>query len=168
MFSKKLLISTTLVFASAIAILVAQNNVALSGRETTVWGRHARMMIVTDPARSFTATNLSDAGLITIFSNLAAPYPKGSYWCCTGYNVMGPTAGEQWMAAAFTPNADHTVAQIEVAVGYSQGKTNGVVVSLNRDSNGVPGKAMKTWNVAGLPRFGTCCGLVVRSDSSGI
>ena len=32
----------------------------------------------------------------------------------------------------------------------------------------MPGKALKTWNVSGLPRFGTCCTLVVRSDSSGI
>lgn len=72
------------------------------------------------------------------------------------------------MAAAFTPAADHTVTQIEVAVGYSQQGTNGVVLSLNSDNNGVPGKALKTWNASGLPRFGTCCVLLVKSDSSGI
>ncbi|HXM20381.1 MAG TPA: choice-of-anchor R domain-containing protein [Terriglobales bacterium] len=126
------------------------------------------MTVVTESAPSFTTTNLNDSGLVTIFSNLAAKYPKGEYWCCGGYNVMGPAQGEQWMAAPFTPGADHTVTRIEVAVGYSQGKTNGVVLSLNRDSNGVPGKALKTWNASGLPRFGACCTVVVKSDASGI
>jgi hypothetical protein len=32
----------------------------------------------------------------------------------------------------------------------------------------VPGKALKTWNASGLPRFGDCCTLVVKSDSAGI
>ncbi|HWY54583.1 MAG TPA: choice-of-anchor R domain-containing protein [Terriglobales bacterium] len=167
MFSKKLLISTALLFAGAMAILAAQNNVPRANG-TTIWGQHARMTIVTDPPPSFTTTNLNDSALVTIFSNLAAVYPKGEYWCCSGYNVMGPAQGEQWMAAAFIPSANHTVTRIQVAVGFSQGKTNGVVVSLNRDNNGVPGNALKTWNASGLPRFGTCCGLVVKSDDSGI
>jgi hypothetical protein len=168
MFSKKLLVSTALVFAGATAIAGAQNDVVLRGNGTTVWGKHARMTVVTEPAPSFTTTNLKDSGLVTIFNNLAAKYPKGEYWCCTGYNITGPSQGEQWMAAAFTPNANHTVTRIEVAVGYSQGTTNGVVLSLNRDSKGVPGKALKTWNVSNLPTFGTCCTLVVKSDRSGI
>ena len=169
MFSRKLLVSMGLVFAGAMAILAAQNNV-LRGNGTMVWGKHARITVVTDPAPSIATTNLNDAGLITIFSNLGAAYPKGEYWCCTGYNVMGQNsgAGEQWMAAAFTPAADHTVTKIEVAVGYSQQGTNGVVLSLNLDNNGVPGKALKTWNASGLPRFGTCCGLVVKTESAGI
>jgi len=126
------------------------------------------MTIEAGPTGSQTANHLKDSGLVTIFSNLASKYPKGQYWCCSGYNVMGPSQGEQWMAAAFTPAANHTVTRIEVAVGYSQGKTNGVVVSLNSDKNGVPGKALKTWNASGLPRFGTCCMLVAKSDSAGI
>jgi hypothetical protein len=171
MYSHKFLISTGLVFAGAVAILAAQSNAGFRGKPTAVWGKHARMMVVTDPAPSVTTTTtLDESGLVTIFSNLAATYPKGRYWCCTGYNVMGPNsgAGEQWMAAAFTPGANHTVTKIEVGVGYSQQGTNGVVLSLNRDNNGVPGKALKTWNAMGLPRFGACCSLVAKSDSSGI
>ncbi|HXM24243.1 MAG TPA: choice-of-anchor R domain-containing protein [Terriglobales bacterium] len=170
MFSKKLLVSIALVFAGATAIAAAQNDVALRGHRTTVWGKHARMTVVTEPAPSFTTTNLNDSGLVTIFSNLAATYPKGEYWCCTGYNVMGSNSGvgEQWMAAAFTPGANHTVTRIEVAVGYSQQGTNGVVLSLNRDSHGIPGKALRSWSASNLPRFGTCCTLVVKSDKSGI
>jgi hypothetical protein len=170
MFSKKLLVFTTLVFAGATLIAAAQNDGGTSGHGVTVWGKHARMTLVVEPPASRSRPNLSDSGLVTIFSNLAAKYPKGEYWCCTGFNVMGSQsgAGEQWMAAEFTPGADHTVTRVEVAAGWSQQGTNGIVVSLNRDSNGVPGKALKTWNVSGLPRFGDCCGLVVRSDASGI
>jgi hypothetical protein len=168
MFSKKMLVLTALVFAGSMTIASAQNDVVSRGNGTSVWGKHARMTLVPEPDASRTTANIKDAGLVTIFSNLAGKYPKGEYWCCTGYNVMGPTEGEQWMAAAFTPRANHTITRIEVAVGYSQGRTNGVVLSLNRDNHGVPGKALKTWNVSGLPRFGTCCLLEVRSDSSGI
>jgi len=170
MFAKKFPISTVLLFACAMATAVAQNDAAWRSKGTTVWGPHARMTVVTEPPRSRTAANLKDAGLVTIFSNLAAKYPKGQYWCCTGYNVMGSNSGvgEQWMAAAFTPAADHTVTRIEVAVGYSQGTINGVVLSLFSDNNGVPGNALKTWNASNLPMFGTCCALVVKSDSAGI
>jgi hypothetical protein len=170
MISKKLLVSFTLVVAGATAIAAAQNDAVSRGNGTTVWGKHAMMTVVTEPTPSFTTTNIKDSGLVTIFSNLAAKYPKGEYWCCTGYNVMGSNSGvgEQWMAAAFTPSANHTVTRIEVAVGFSQGTTNGVVLSLNRDNRGVPGKALKTWNASGLPRFGACCTLVVKSDKSGI
>jgi hypothetical protein len=170
MFSKKLLLFTTLVFAGARLIAAAQNDGETSGHRVTVWGKHARMTLVAEPPASSSRPNLRDAGLVTIFSNLAAKYPKGEYWCCTGFNVMGSQSGvgEQWMAAAFTPGADHTVTRIEVAAGWSQQGRNGIVVSLNQDSHGVPGKALKTWNVSGLPRFGDCCGLVVTSDVSGI
>lgn len=171
MFSKKL-VYTALVFAGVTAIAAAQNNVAVRGNGTTLWDEHARMTVVTKatPASPFTRNDLNDSGLVTIFSNLAARYPKGEYWCCEGSNVMGPNSGvgEQWMAAAFTPRANHTVTRIKVAVGYSQQGKNGVVVSLNDDNHGVPGKALKTWNASGLPRFGTCCALVVKCDSSGI
>jgi hypothetical protein len=170
MFSKRFLVLAVLLLAGATAIAGAQSNIAAQSNGTMIWGTHARMTVVAEPARSRPAAILEDSGLVTVFSNLAAKYPKGQYWCCAGYNVMGPgqNLGEQWMAGAFTPAADHTVTRIEVAVGYSQQGPNGVVLSLNSDNNGVPGKALKTWNASGLPRFGDCCGLVVKSDSSGI
>ena len=37
--------------------------------------------------------------------------------------------------------------------------TNGVTLSLNRDSSGAPGTAIKTWNVVNLPTFPGCCKL---------
>ena len=171
MFSKKSLISTTLVLAGASAIAAAQNDRVLRGNGITVLGTHAKMTFVIEPGRSSPAkTKLNDSGLVTIFSNLAAKYPKGEYWCCGGYNVMGPgqNLGEQWMAGAFTPRTNHTVTRLEIAVGWSQQGPNGVVVSLNLDNNGVPGKVLKKWNASGLPRFGDCCRLLVESDGAGI
>jgi hypothetical protein len=169
MFSKKSLISIALVLAGTSAIAAAQNDRVLRGNGITVSGTHAKMTFVIEPGRpSPTKTKLNDSGLVTIFSNLAAKYPKGAYWCCGGFNVTGPTQGEQWMAGAFTPRANHTVTRLEIAVGWSQQGTNGVVVSLNLDSNGVPGKVLKKWNASGLPRFGDCCRLLVESDGAGI
>src|SRR5262245_45346163 len=117
----------------------------------------------------FTEEKGDDPGLVTIFSNLASKYPKGIYWCCSGYNVTGPNSSfsEQWMAAAFTPDTDHMVTKIQVAAGWSDG-TNGIVISLNEDTNGIPGTALKTWNVSGLPFFGTCCTLLKVSSRIGI
>lgn len=167
-FANKLLISGAFVLIGATAIAAAPSGIA-NGDRTTIVGRHARVTMVAQSDKSFIRTELADAGLVTIFSNLASKYPKGEYWCCEGYNIMGPNSGlgEQWMAAAFTPGANHTVTKIEVAVGYTQG-TNGVVISLNKDSNGMPGSALKTWNASALQNFGTCCAIVVKSDRSGI
>src|SRR5262249_21786353 len=117
----------------------------------------------------FTEEGSDDPTLVTIFSNLASKYPKGEYWCCSGYNVTGPNSSfaEQWMAAAFTPDADHTVTKIQVAAGWAEG-ANRIVISLNEDTNGIPGTALKTWNVSGLPFFGTCCTLLKVSSRIGI
>lgn len=134
-----------------------------------VQGPHAKMTFLPfAQTRGVIPEGATDTGLVTIFSSMASKYPKGVYWCCTGYNVMGPDAGEQWMGGSFTPSANHTVTRIEVAVGYSQQGTNGVVISLNQDNGGVPGTALKTWNATGLPTFGTCCVVVVKTDKTGI
>jgi len=132
-------------------------------------GGYAKMTIVPRAMLPFTAENSDDPGLVTIFSSLASKYPKGVYWCCEGYNVMGPNsgAGEQWMAAAFTPDVDRTVTKIEVGAGWSDG-TKGIVISLNDDNNGIPGNALQTWNVRDLPFFGTCCTLLKVSSQQGI
>lgn len=166
MFPRKFVLMCIVVMLAAMA--TAQD--ASSPTTLTVRGKHATMSIVTEPKSPPTQTNINSAGLVTIFNNVAAKYPKGLYWCCQGYNVMGSNSGvgEQWMAAAFTPGTDHTVTRIAVAVGYSQQGTNGVVISLNDDNNGVPGQVLKQWSATGLPRFGDCCGLVVESDSTGI
>jgi hypothetical protein len=154
------------VLAGGMTSAGAQNPLA---HGITVAGNHAKMMMVPQSALPFIAESSDDSAVVTIFSNLASKYPKGPYWCCSGYNVMGPNsgAGEQWIAAAFTPDADHTVTRIELGAGWSEG-TNGIVISLNEDRKGVPGKALRTWNVSGLPFFGTCCTVLKVSTRNGI
>ena len=89
--SKKFLISTTVMLASAWSIAGAQNASAVKGNVkgngTTVWGKHAAVTVVTEAPRSAaksitstnsnaTKTNTSDSGLVKIFSNLASEYPN--------------------------------------------------------------------------------------------
>ena len=191
--SKKFLISSAIMLASACTIAGAQNarvvnrnvngNVNIKSNGTIVRGKHAVMTVLTEAPRSnagtntttFTSTNetktnIPDSGTVTIFSNLASKYPNGEYWCCTGYNIMGPSSGvgEQWMAAAFTPYANRMVTKITVAAGFSQGTVNGVILGLRADNNGIPGAWLKSWNLSNLPRFGACCALLSGSDAAGI
>ncbi len=159
--------------ALALALLVSGGAVsaASSGpsRGILMNGTHAKKIVIPEPALSFTPMPSDVPGQVTIFSNLASKYRKGEYWCCSGYNIMGRDsgAGEQWIAAAFIPDADHTVTKIQVGAGWSQG-TNGIVISLNKDDHGVPGNALKTWNLSSLPIFGTCCTVLQVSSRTGI
>lgn len=163
MFAKTCLGLAALALASAAMSAAAQDG----AHGTIIQSAHGKMLVATQSLAPTLSGRADDAGLVTIYDSLADKYPKGRYWCCTGYNVMGPQQGEQWMGAAFTPGADHTVTRIEVAAGWSQGP-NGVVVSLDNDKAGMPGTALKTWSVSNLPIFGTCCALVVKADRAGI
>lgn len=166
MSAKTIFVFAALALAGATVSAIAQDG---GSRGVIVQGPRAKMMVVTEAPAIFTASPLNDSGLVTIFDSIAGKYPKGRYWCCTGYGVLGPNQGmgEQWMGGGFTPNANHTVTRIEVAVGWSGG-TNGVVISLNADNNGVPGTALKTWNISNLPKSGGCCTVVAVTDKSGI
>ena len=106
----------------------------------------------------FRPTNPNPAKLKTIYSNLGTGttvYNSGQGW-----TVCGPNSGicTQWVAMPFTPTASALVKKIGAAVGWFAG-TKEVVISLNRDSSGVPGKAIRTWHVTNMPGFGTCCAL---------
>jgi hypothetical protein len=171
MFIGKPLCVCVLAFVAAGPVATASDREDNGVNTITVQGPYAKMTVLPNaPMRGVILQHDEPAGLVTIFSSLASKYPKGVYWCCTGYNVMGSAsgAGEQWMGGAFTPKADHTLTQIEVAVGYSGQGVNGVVISVNEDNGGIPGKALKTWNASGLPVFGTCCTVVARTDKGGI
>ena len=107
-------------------------------------------------------------GLITIFDNFAHKYPKGLYLDLSGANVRG-TEGAQlaWWGEPFTPSANHTVTDVEVAASSYSG-TNAVELSLYNDSGGVPGKALKTWTLKNLPASGQCCVISAGTDAKGI
>jgi hypothetical protein len=79
--------------------------------------------------------------LITIFSNLATAYPKGLYFSGAGYTVAGPANKPEYEeAVAFTPAANHTLTEIEVPISILAGTSNTLVLTLNADNAGVPGR----------------------------
>jgi hypothetical protein len=153
MCKKTLLTLAVLALASVIAFATGKDGIAVS--------KDGRMVMATKPARTITRSTPSDAGLVTIYGNIGTSYPKGPYWCCEASSITGPTAlpgflPEYWEASAFTPTADHSVTKVEVAVSLISG-TNGLVLGLYNDASGVPGTAIKTWTLSGLPDFGSCC-----------
>jgi hypothetical protein len=119
--------------------------------------------------------SFSNAKYVKIFDNLAAP-PSGTYWGEVQIMVLGgggnSTFPDDQLAAAFTPSANHTATKIEVALVQSSFGfgTAGFALSLNEDAGGVPGKALLTAQLPGLPNNGTgwCCALVVGTIPSGI
>jgi|SRR5579863_5185 hypothetical protein len=98
------------------------------------------------------------ASLLTIYSDLGT----GStvYLPNIGWSVDGPGSGGGQVASAtpFTPKRNFNLVLIKVAILTVAG-TNGVTLSLNRDSSGAPGTAIKTWNLVNLPQFAGCCKL---------
>jgi len=158
----------------AFLILAALALAGLTGfaaeKDGVVISRDGRMMFIPKRSQAFTPSAPSGAGLVTIFNNIAKAYPKGAYSCCDGYTVEGPAAQagpKFWQAAGFKPTANHTVTMIEVAASLNAG-ANEVILSLNSDANGLPGTAIKTWHLTGLPTAGTCCAIEASTDAHGI
>jgi hypothetical protein len=157
---KALLILAALVLAGVTGFAAEKGEVVTS--------RDGRMMFIPRRSQAFTRSAPSGAGLVTIFNNIGWAYPNGAYSCCDGFTVEGPAADPMfWQAAAFKPKVNHTVTMIEVAVSLNGGADE-VVLSLNNDANGVPGTAIKTWHLTGLPAAGTCCTIEARTSTAGI
>ena len=121
------------------------------------------------------ARSFSDATYLKIFDNLGR-HPSGKYWGGTEVVIAGgggnSTFPDNQIAAAFTPSANHTAAVIEAAaVDPNLGLgTSGFVLSLNQDNNGVPGTALLSAQLPGLPNNGQglCCFLVIGKIPGGI
>jgi hypothetical protein len=168
MYKKTMFTLAMLVLASVTAFATGQAGVVV------IKGGNVPIVMATThvgavPSRNSSEASLDDPSLVTIFSNLAA-YSKGTYWGEEGTVIQGPTGGvgpEQWRAAAFTPSTSHTATVVKVAAAWISG-TNGLVLSLYNDDNGVPGKAIASAQLRNLPVFGTCCVLQVRMDGAGI
>lgn len=151
---RALLSLTALILLGVFAVSAATQNgiITINGGRTTVstQGRIGKVQSRIQPPAP---------GLVTIYSDLG---PAGSeYDCCVGWTVSGaqsPVGANIYSAMAFTPNADYSVARIDIAAGYASGP-NGVVVTLNDDQGGVPGNIIHTWRLTNLAAFGTCCTL---------
>jgi hypothetical protein len=160
----------TLILTLAALTLTSVTASATHKGEVVV-SKDGRRISITNGAHVSTRVAPSRAGLVTIFDNLGKAYPKGTYWCCEGASITGPNASrllpEYWLAVGFTPTADHTVTQLEVAIGLFRGKDE-LFISLYNDVGGLPGTPIKTWLKTGLPTFGTCCTIVTKTDPYGI
>jgi hypothetical protein len=110
-----------------------------------------------------------DAALTTIAGNLSR-YPNGIFFCCYGFTISGSGSiigSNNWVAVPFTPAANYSVKKVEVSVGFVTG-VNGVTVSLNADSGGVPGAALASADLSGLESYGSCCTLAVAGGGGGL
>jgi RHS repeat-associated protein len=78
------------------------------------------------------------------------------YWCVSGDTTpdCGPETN-RWIAAPFTPTADMTLTEVQMALNYFAG-TNAAEVDLVNDVGGLPGTTvLETWSLAGLPPSST-------------
>jgi hypothetical protein len=82
-------------------------------------------------------------------------YLSGIGWSVTGPGAAG---GQVDSATPFTPTDNFNLGLIKVAILTASG-ANGVTLSLNQDSSGKPGTAIRTWNLVNLPAFPGCCTL---------
>ena len=141
------------------------------GRGEMVVGKNGRLAVTAPPAGSNAGesqTPYLEPGDVTIFSNLAKKYHDGTYWCCSGYEISGPSTGsELWEAQAFTPAADISATKIMLGLGYVEG-TNAVGVTLNSDNGGVPGTELAHFKVTSMPVFGSCCVLARVKHKAGV
>ena len=117
---------------------------------------------------TLTAAAQPPSQLVKIYSTLG----KGGhvYSTLSGYGILGTDTGQmlpQMVANGFRPKADHVVTEVQVGATNLQG-TNVLVVSLNQDNHGVPGKALHTWHFSNLPVVWSCCTLQTGKYAKGI
>lgn len=123
----------------------------------------------------YEAQSFPDVKYVRIFDNMGRR-PAGKYWGGAPFAIVGGGGNSEFtddeFAAAFTPSANHTATVIEAAIvastlGYGSG---GFSLSVNQDDNGVPGSALITAQLPGLPQNypGLCCAMVIGTIPSGL
>jgi hypothetical protein len=140
-------------------LMVALGTLAAQDREGVIRINGGSMTIALHPNPQKIDQSAADpASLLTIYSDLGTGtnvYLPGIGWSVTGPLVAG---GQVDSATPFTPKRNFNLVLIKAAI-LSVSGTNGVRLSLNRDNNGAPGTAIKTWNLVNLPAFPGCCKL---------
>ena len=127
-------------------------------------GRNAILRM--GPSQAVTPAVLPN--LVKIYSTLGTG--DHVYSTLSGFGILGTETGQmlpETVANGFRPKADHTVTEVQVGATHLQG-TNVLVVSLNQDNRGVPGKALHTWRFSNLPDVRTCCTLQTGKYAKGI
>jgi len=136
----------------------------------TLWAQSPRAQTIhVTPSPDVTPADNSDAGLMTIFSNLGPSTTNEYYdvngYCVTGNNQTACGTTEQWIAMPFTPLKASHATMLQAAIGVLAG-TNQFQLSLYNDVSGAPGTSLKTVTVKNAPTFGTCCKLVAANLGS--
>jgi hypothetical protein len=143
----------------ALCMLVALTAQAWQSREGIIRINGGSMTVAPYASPQKIEQSVADpASLVTIYSDLGTGnkvYLPNIGWSVTGPGVQG---GQVSTATPFTPKRNFNLILIKVAILTLSG-TNGVTLSLNRDNNGQPGTAIKTWNLVNLPTFPGCCRL---------
>lgn len=151
--------------AQCLAILLIVSLTALAASKGAIsTSKDGRQTIASKPASRTAPSQHFPSGLTMLYNN-ASNYPLGVYWCCSGYTISGSSSaiGATYAdAMPFTPSVNATVTHIGVSVGYVSGD-NEVTVSLNSDSDGLPGSSLGSFTASNLPIFGDCCQAVVES-----
>jgi hypothetical protein len=149
------IVSSFLVLLGVVALAAAgrKNGIVVSADHRTVIATHPSGHLVMPPS--------APAGATLIAGNLSK-YPFGVYFCCYGDTISGLDSflgSDYWFAIPFTPATDMTVTEAQASVAWGQSGPNGVSLSINADSGGLPGNALGSVDVAGLGIFGECCQL---------
>jgi len=149
-----------------LANLAAWAQVSTDGVVKLNGGRNAILMRA--PSQPITPAVGASSKLVTIYSTLG----KGDhvYSTLSGFGILGTNTGQilpEMVANGFRPTADHVVTEVQVGATHLQG-TNVLVVSLNQDNHGVPGKALHTWRFSNLPVVWSCCTLQTGKYAKGI
>lgn len=149
----------------ATALTLAASTALAAGSGPVVARMDGVMLLAGQPVGPAVKAAVQPPGRVGIFDNFFPPkkYPNGTYFCCIGPGIDGPSnsygsPAQSW-AEAFTPSANATVTRIDVGVGYATG-TNSVNIGLYTDSNGSPGTPLVAKDVKNLPKFGSCCATI--------
>lgn len=122
-----------------------------------------------DKTQVRTPMQKAPVGLKKIFSNLG---PKASAYSSSAWLENGPNAaggGPQFIAMPFTPKANATVTQAQVAVQWNSSGANQINLSVYSDSSGAPGTLIGgPVTVTNLPTYSTCCALTIGGFSPGV
>ena len=151
----------TRTFLCALAVAIAANTACLAATPNSVTiTPDGRTVHVGPILHTVTMPRTHRAAGTTIFDNFASLDPNGVYMAGQGF-AFGDLGGTYSfkVAAAFTPAANATVTEIDIAAGVFSGAKSVGQVHLYADASGVPGTELWT-HEATLPQEGACCGVV--------
>jgi hypothetical protein len=151
-------------FAAAISALAATSSVAFA-RNDISFSQNGRLAFAAPHTATATVHKyVPKPKSKTIFSNLASAYPKGLYFPFGGHSI----GNSQFVAGGFTPTANATAVEVQVAVGeYGDGNSS-YTLSIYSDASGVPGTALASTVVTSTAPFGECCGVVTGKFKGGV